>query len=160
MQTNYGSGSYIVGDMKLTTYLCLLHGSIHPLPLMPSWCGTSNVFDVFHFLDCMENFPLVVPHQIFSSVWVWAIYSMFYHIMVFWVATTCSIHLFQHFRGTSCLPLQVGLNLVQVSNETNVLPSFFIIQCGLQKVKSWFCQSVVMSIFPVSLGKGGVYVLI
>jgi len=106
-------GSYLVGGMKLTTYH-ILHGSIHPLPLMPSWCGTTNAFDVFHFLDCMENFPMVVPLQFFSSVWVWAIYSVFYHIMVFWVATPCSIHLFQHFRGTCCLHLQVGMNLVQV----------------------------------------------
>lgn len=57
--------------MKLTTYLHLLHGSIHPLPLMPLWCGMSNAF-VFHFLDCMENFSMVVPPQFFSSVWVWA----------------------------------------------------------------------------------------
>jgi hypothetical protein len=45
--------------------------------------------------------------------------------MVFWVATPCSIHLFQHFRGTCCLHLQVGLNLAQVGNEVNVLPNFF-----------------------------------
>ena len=38
-------GSYLVGGMKLTTYH-ILHGSIHPLPLMPSWCGFVVMFSI------------------------------------------------------------------------------------------------------------------
>ena len=84
---------------------------------------------------------------------------MFYHMMVFWVATPCSTHLFHHFRGTCCLHRQVGLNLVQVGNEVNVLPNFFYHPVWTPEGQE-LILSVIRNIFPVTLCKGGVYILI
>ena len=161
MRTNCGSGpTQGAWSWPLTSIYCMevyiqcplwLRGMVHQMPLMfsISWI----VWKIFPWLY-LFSFLVVCGFELYSLCFITLWSSGLLHHAVYYV------HLFQHFRGTCCLHLQVGLNLVQVGNEVNVLPNFFIIQCGLQKVKSWFCHSVARNIFPSSLWKGGIYISI